>query len=461
MVKRLLRHLFYNLLSYLTEKTDLYTLLNEKSTQANISELLSKINYCGYGIHINGKIDVSSPYYLFLGNNVHIGEGAFIKNDGGLIIGDNVHISRNLTIYTTNHDYQGKRLPYDETQIDKPVIIERNVWIGMNVNITPGVRIGEGSIVALGSTVSQDVPKLTVVGGNPAKMIKQRNVEHYQDLNNRNSFGGVSGKAINFQHFYKQGKELNNSIFFVASTGRAGSTTIAKFLSRHSNIVCKHEPNPTLIRLSYEYLKGLKSEESIINELKAVYYDLGVFKDDKIYGESDQKFGNLINPLSEILPSSKFIWLIRNGYSFVSSAYSRDWFSPNEYEKYERKDWLAASHHRKYRFDLDNEDWKNLDSFEKCCFYWSYWNGLIEQQLKGIRQERWIMVRLEDLESQHKKVIDFLGINEEYLKVSVDNAAIQPLKTPKQWSNVQHKTFENICGKHMEKWYNTAKYYLE
>ena len=70
-------------------------------------------------------------------NNVHIGENAFIRAEGGLFIGENTHVSRNLMLYTVNHNYKGKNVPYDETVIKKPVHIEKNVWIGMNVNILP------------------------------------------------------------------------------------------------------------------------------------------------------------------------------------------------------------------------------------------------------------------------------------------------------------------------------------
>ena len=53
-----------------------------------------------------------------------------------------------------------------------PILIKNNVWIGMNVIILKGVTIGEGAIVAAGSVVTKDVPDWTLVGGNPAKIIK-------------------------------------------------------------------------------------------------------------------------------------------------------------------------------------------------------------------------------------------------------------------------------------------------
>jgi maltose O-acetyltransferase len=128
-----------------------------------------------------------------VGNNVHINRGALIRAEGGLTVGDNVHCARNLTIYTINHNYKGQALPYDHTMIREPVIIERNVWIGINVTVVPGVRIAEGAIVAAGSVVSEDVAPLTIVGGQQLRVLKRRDEEHYKMLEREGKYGGASG----------------------------------------------------------------------------------------------------------------------------------------------------------------------------------------------------------------------------------------------------------------------------
>src|SRR5690606_23541026 len=101
---------------------------------------------------------------LEIGENVHINENAFIRAEGGVIIGDNTHISRNLVLYSINHDYQGDLIPYDNQMIKKEVLIGKNVWIGMNVCVVPGTTIGDGSIIGMGTTVSGDIPPLSIVG---------------------------------------------------------------------------------------------------------------------------------------------------------------------------------------------------------------------------------------------------------------------------------------------------------
>ena len=97
----------------------------------------SKFSHCGNGVRIYGRFSVSAPDKLHIGDNVHINSGAFFRTEGGLRIDDNVHIARNLLVYTINHNYQGESLPYDNTVVAKPVHIEKNVWIGAHVVITP------------------------------------------------------------------------------------------------------------------------------------------------------------------------------------------------------------------------------------------------------------------------------------------------------------------------------------
>jgi len=110
--------------------------------RADAARLMDRLGSCGHGVRFGGSIRISAPEHAHIGHNVHIGDGAFFRAEGGLTIGDNAHISRNLVIYTINHQYEGERLPYDEAQIPRPVVIGKNVWIGMNVCIVPGTRIG-------------------------------------------------------------------------------------------------------------------------------------------------------------------------------------------------------------------------------------------------------------------------------------------------------------------------------
>ena len=79
-------------------------------------------------------------------------------------------------------------IPYDESYVYKTVVIGDNVWLGNRVTIVGDVTIGEGVIVAAGSVVCKDVPDYAIVGGNPAKVIKYRDIEHYNRLKSECKF---------------------------------------------------------------------------------------------------------------------------------------------------------------------------------------------------------------------------------------------------------------------------------
>lgn len=124
-----------------------------------------------------GRLDKSSrivaPIQIDIAKNITIGKNVFINHNfntmarGGIIIEDNVMIALGVTLLTANHDL------YDHQILRcKPIHIKRNAWIGANVNIMPGVTIGENAVVAAGAIVTKDVEPNTVVGGNPAKFIK-------------------------------------------------------------------------------------------------------------------------------------------------------------------------------------------------------------------------------------------------------------------------------------------------
>ncbi|MFC1712622.1 acyltransferase [Candidatus Poribacteria bacterium] len=158
--------------------------------------IVQKMQSCGTGCMLHGKVTIVYPEHLSLGNNVHIGNNALIDALGGVTIGDNTHISRNLTIYSCNHNYEGKVLPYDSISIRKPIAIGRNVWIGADVKVIPGVAIGDGAIIGMGVVVSKDVPPLAVVVGQPFRIIKYRDKQRYSKLEESALYGGVNGLPL-------------------------------------------------------------------------------------------------------------------------------------------------------------------------------------------------------------------------------------------------------------------------
>ena len=122
------------------------------------------------------------PFYTDCGKNIHFGKNVFVnsgcrfQDQGGIYIGDNALIGHNAVLATLNHDpdpaKRGNLIP-------SPIHIGKDVWLGANVTILPGVTIGDGAIIAAGAVVSRDVEACTVVGGVPAKKLKDLPADLY------------------------------------------------------------------------------------------------------------------------------------------------------------------------------------------------------------------------------------------------------------------------------------------
>jgi len=111
-----------------------------------------------------------APWNLELGEYVAIDDAVNLYSAAKITIGTKVAISREAFICTASHDISKPNRPL----ITAPIVIGDGVWIGARAIILPGVTIGEGAVVAAGSVVTKDVEPFTVVGGNPAKFIKDR-----------------------------------------------------------------------------------------------------------------------------------------------------------------------------------------------------------------------------------------------------------------------------------------------
>ena len=125
---------------------------------------------------IDGSFGLFPPFYTDCGKNMRFGKRVFInagckfQDQGGITIGDDVLVGHNCVIATLNHAMDPDRRA---DMIPAPVKIGDKVWIGANVTILQGVSIGEGAVIAAGAVVNKDVPARTVVGGIPAKVLKE------------------------------------------------------------------------------------------------------------------------------------------------------------------------------------------------------------------------------------------------------------------------------------------------
>lgn len=126
-----------------------------------------------------------SPQNIVLGNNVYLGKNTEIDASGGVSIGNGVIFGPEVCIYTRTHNFDSDdlgALPFDNKFIVAPVDIKDYVWIGRRVIVLPGVTIGKAAIIGAGAVVSKDVPDYAVVVGNPAKVVKFRNIKLVENL---------------------------------------------------------------------------------------------------------------------------------------------------------------------------------------------------------------------------------------------------------------------------------------
>lgn len=139
--------------------------------QSEIREIFSKI----IGKPVDRTFRLFPPFYTNCGKNTTVGKRVFIntgchfQDQGGITLGDGVFLGNNVVLTTMNHDFDPEKRA---TTYPAPIVIGKNVWIGSSVTVVPGVKIGDGAIVAAGSVVTKDVAPNTIVAGNPARLIR-------------------------------------------------------------------------------------------------------------------------------------------------------------------------------------------------------------------------------------------------------------------------------------------------
>lgn len=137
-----------------------------------IRELFAQI----IGKPVDESFGLFPPFHTDCGKNITVGKQVFInsgcqfQDQGGIVLGDGVLIGHNVVLATLNHDENPDRRA---TMHPAPIIIGKNVWIGANATVVPGVTIGDGAIVAAGAVVTKDVRANVIVGGVPARVIRE------------------------------------------------------------------------------------------------------------------------------------------------------------------------------------------------------------------------------------------------------------------------------------------------
>jgi hypothetical protein len=253
-------------------------------------------------------------------------------------------------------------------------------------------------------------------------------------------------------------------MFFIVSSGRSGTQTIARALSLVPGCVCLHEPSPELILESSAYRYGMIDHAELAKTLRETRQ---VTVNGSVYCESNQTLSLMIPVLADVFPGARYIWLIRNGLDVVASAYQKQWYTGHSenHDRYEdcppiEKAWIDGRIQGDRCGDMSAVEWANLDRFGRCCWYWSYTNRVIESDLNQYAPDRFFLLRLEDIDKELTSLIDWMGLKVEIVPtVGRHNIAKGVPYHWTEWSAEERTTFEYICGDLMDRFYPSWRMY--
>ena len=145
---------------------------NSYHPMEEVRQIFSKL----IGKPVDESFGLFPPFCTDCGKNITVGKNVFInsgcrfQDQGGITIGDGTLIGHNVVLATLNHG-----ISPDERHdlFPAPIHIGKNVWIGANATVLPGVTIGDNAVIAAGAVVTKDVPANVVVAGVPAKVIRK------------------------------------------------------------------------------------------------------------------------------------------------------------------------------------------------------------------------------------------------------------------------------------------------
>jgi putative colanic acid biosynthesis acetyltransferase WcaF len=124
----------------------------------------------GQGVRIKPGVRVKFPWRLTIGDYCWIGEDVWFDNLAPISLGDHICVSQSVYFCTGNHDWT---LPTFDLNV-AAIVVQSASWIAARSSIAPGVEIGEGAVLSLGSVAVRSLSPWTIYAGNPAVAIKPR-----------------------------------------------------------------------------------------------------------------------------------------------------------------------------------------------------------------------------------------------------------------------------------------------
>ena len=143
--------------------------------ERDLVSLVARCGNVGINLTIRRGVIILYPERLSLGDSVGISENVWMNAAGGITIGDGVLIGPNTVVHSANHRFEDSAIPIRQQGHDlNHTVIEDDVWIAAAVVVTPGARIGRGSVIGAGAVVVGDIPPYSVAMGVPARAKRER-----------------------------------------------------------------------------------------------------------------------------------------------------------------------------------------------------------------------------------------------------------------------------------------------
>lgn len=195
------------------------------------------------------------------------------------------------------------------------------------------------------------------------------------------------------REFYESGWS-DIRCLFVLSTGRTGTTTLARLLDTSPELESYHEPVPSLAHVSLlahragdDQLTEPDRWDAIVDAGRAEYVARAA-NAGRIYAETNNRLAYLAPSLSRFFPASKFVFLHRHPYDVIRSGRSRGWYEGNAW------DWCRI---RPLSGDPYFDEWEGMHPTQRIAWLWRTTNEFVQESLNHLSPERWIEVRSADL----------------------------------------------------------------
>ncbi len=256
---------------------------------------------------------------------------------------------------------------------------------------------------------------------------------------------------------YHLAKKKQNA-FFVLSSGRCGTLTLAHLLNTATNANVWHHPQPDPIKESLlAYWSEIDKEKAFWKARYPILHK--TWSEGLIHGETDLLMTPFCDMLPNEIPDSKFIVLVRDPRDFVRSGMRRNYYCRHPWD---------FGRLRPKEDSKEFEKWKKSDQFGKICWLWNETYQKINHMVNKIGEDRVLVVRFEDLISSIEKtmeVFDFLdlkGFDEEKMSAILSHKFNEQVSgtftKPENWPAHRHDTLWRICGQTAEKYGYSRSY---